>query len=128
MQVKKQQLALDMEHLNDPWEIGKGVWQVWILPTYLFSFYAEYMLSRFSHVWFVVLWTVAHQASLGFSRQEYWSGLPCHLPGIFPARDTSCEMPGWMKHKPESRLLEKYQPHQICRLYHCNDRMKREPK
>ena len=27
---------------------------------------------------FVTLWTVAHQApvSLGFSRQEYWSGLP----------------------------------------------------
>jgi len=27
--------------------------------------------------------TVAHQASLsmGFSRQEYWSGLPCPLPG-----------------------------------------------
>ena len=26
----------------------------------------------------VTLWTVAHQASLsmGFSRQEYWSGLP----------------------------------------------------
>ena len=32
------------------------------------------------------LWTVAHQASLsmGFSRQEYWSGLPCPPPGNFP--------------------------------------------
>ena len=29
------------------------------------------------------LWTVAHQAplSMGFSRQEYWSGLPCLSPG-----------------------------------------------
>ena len=29
------------------------------------------------------LWTVAHQAPLpmGFSRQEYWSGLPCPPPG-----------------------------------------------
>ena len=29
---------------------------------------------------------VAHQASLsmGFSRQEYWSGLPCHSPGDLP--------------------------------------------
>ena len=29
------------------------------------------------------LWTVAHQAplSMGFSRQEYWSGLPCPPPG-----------------------------------------------
>ena len=28
-------------------------------------------------------WTVAHQAplSMGFSRQEYWSGLPCPSPG-----------------------------------------------
>ena len=31
-------------------------------------------------------WTVAHQASLsvGFSRQEYWSGLPCPPPGDLP--------------------------------------------
>ena len=30
-------------------------------------------------------WTVAHQAplSLGCSRQEHWSGLPCSPPGIF---------------------------------------------
>ena len=33
----------------------------------------------------VTLWTVAHQAplSMGFSRQEYWSGLFCPLLGIF---------------------------------------------
>ena len=32
------------------------------------------------------LWIVANQASLsmGFSRQEYWSGLPCPAPGIEP--------------------------------------------
>ena len=31
---------------------------------------------------FATLWTVAHQASLslGFSRQEYWSGLPFPSP------------------------------------------------
>ena len=35
---------------------------------------------------FVMLWTVAHQASLsmGFSRQEYWSGLPCLPLGNLP--------------------------------------------
>ena len=41
------------------------------------------MLSRFSCVrLFVTLWTVTHQAPLstGFSRQEYWSGLPCSPP------------------------------------------------
>ena len=45
------------------------------------------MLSRFSHVQlFAILWTVAHQAplSMGFSRQEYWSGLPCSPPGDLP--------------------------------------------
>ena len=45
------------------------------------------MLSCFSRVWLLVtLWTVAHQAplSMGFSRQEYWSGLPCLPPGDLP--------------------------------------------
>ena len=45
------------------------------------------VLSRFSCVWlFVILWTVAHQAplSMSFSRQEYWSGLPCPPPGDLP--------------------------------------------
>ena len=45
------------------------------------------MLSQFSGVeLFVTPWTVAHQAPLstGFSRQEYWSGLPCPPPGALP--------------------------------------------
>ena len=35
---------------------------------------------------FVTLWTIALQAplSMGFSRQEYWSGLPCLPPGDLP--------------------------------------------
>ena len=35
---------------------------------------------------FVTPWTVAHQAplSMGFSRQEYWSGLPFLSPGNLP--------------------------------------------
>ena len=42
------------------------------------------VLSHFRHAWlFVTLWTAARQAplSMGFSRQEYWSGLPCSPPG-----------------------------------------------
>ena len=45
------------------------------------------VLSHFSHVgFFVIAWTVALQAplALGFSRQEYWSGLPCPPPGDLP--------------------------------------------
>ena len=41
------------------------------------------LLSRFSRVRLcVTLWTAAHQAPLstGFSRQEYWSGLPFPSP------------------------------------------------
>ena len=49
------------------------------------------MLSRFSCVQvFATLWTVALQALLcmGFSRQEYWNGLPCSLlQGIFQTRE-----------------------------------------
>ena len=44
-------------------------------------------LSSFSRVRvFAALWTVAHQAplSMGFSRQEYWSGLPYPPPGDLP--------------------------------------------
>ena len=35
---------------------------------------------------FVTPWTVARQApwSMGFPRQEYWSGLPCPPPGGLP--------------------------------------------
>ena len=35
---------------------------------------------------FVIPWTVAHQAllSIGFSSQEYWSGLPFPPPGDLP--------------------------------------------
>ena len=42
------------------------------------------VLSCFSHVRpFVTPWTVAHQVllSMGFSRQEYWNGLPRPPPG-----------------------------------------------
>ena len=56
---------------------------LYIHPTFL-HYEHVYVLSCFSCVWFfVTLWTVAHQVSLslGFSRQEYWSGLPCPPPG-----------------------------------------------
>ena len=45
------------------------------------------VLSRFGHVsLFAILWPIAHHALLftGFSRQRYWSGLPCSPPGALP--------------------------------------------
>ena len=44
-------------------------------------------VKSLSHVWhFATPWTVAYQASpsMGFSRQEYWSGLPFPSPGDLP--------------------------------------------
>ena len=49
------------------------------------------MLSCFSHVRLCeTLWTAAHQAplSMGFSMQEYWSGLSCPSPGNLPGQRT----------------------------------------
>ena len=52
--------------------------------TFLLSVLLCYLLSCFSCVrLFAAPWIVARQAplSIGFSRQEYWSGLPCPPPG-----------------------------------------------
>jgi len=61
------------------------------------------VLSHLRHVrLFATPWTIAHQAplSMGFSREEYWSGLPCppprHLtdPGIEPVSPMSPALAG----------------------------------
>ena len=47
----------------------------------------EKKMKSLSHVqFFVTLWPVARQASpaMGFSRQEYWSGLPFSSPWDLP--------------------------------------------
>ena len=49
--------------------------------------FVQYGMCVLSHVrLFVTPWTVAHQAllSMGFSRQEYWSGFSCPPPGDLP--------------------------------------------
>ena len=71
---------------------------------------------------FATPWTVAHQAPLskGFSRQEYWSGLPFPSPGDLPDREIeprcpalqvdalTSEPPGkpTLSHKGNPRILE----------------------
>ena len=54
------------------------------------------MLTHFSHFQlFVTPWTVACQVplSIGFSRQEYWSGLPFCSPGppLAPPKGPTCQ-------------------------------------
>ena len=53
-------------------------------------------MKSFSRVQlFSTLWTVAYQASpsMGFSRQEYWSGLPFPSPGDLPDPGTEPGFP-----------------------------------
>ena len=86
--------------------IGSGIWtrdlhfypqEIWCMtpPISLWETVAwrmrVCMLSRFSYVRLCkTLWTTAHQAplSMGFSRQEYRSGLLCRPPGDLPEPGT----------------------------------------
>ena len=68
-------------------------WQHWALPywgQFLFLFCMPAQSLSCVRL-FVSLWTVAHQAplSMGFSSQEYWSGLPWPPP-ILKSYSTSC--------------------------------------
>jgi len=63
----------------ESWTIKKA--ECWRIDVF------ELVLSHFSHVWlFATPWIPARQAplSMGFSRQEYWSGLPFPSPGDLP--------------------------------------------
>ena len=80
MQVKKQQLKVDTEQWTGStyWEMTTSkLWDVTLLLELLCTLLL--LLSRFSRVRLCATpQMAAHQAppSLGFSRQEYWSGLP----------------------------------------------------
>ena len=66
-------------------------------------------VTSLSHVrLFATSWTVAYQASLsmGFSRQEYWSGLPFPSPGDLP--DPGIE-PSLLHCRPSEPPGKKYQ-------------------
>ena len=86
-------------------------------------------LSRFSVQnvqLFATLWTVALQAplSMEYSRQEYWSGLPCPPPGDLPnpgMESTSLTFPAltgrfftssatWQAQKPTSEVIQSCLP------------------
>ena len=76
-------------HDNNYNESGRELWEV--IDTFM-----VFMVVMFSHTYACVhatslqscltLWTVAHQAplSMGFSRQEYCSGLPFPPPRDLP--------------------------------------------
>ena len=73
------------------------------------------MLSPFSYVQlFATPWTVACQTHLpmGFSRQEYWTGLPCSPPGDPPNPGVEPKSPASPALQADSLLLSYQQsPH-----------------
>ena len=70
----------------------------------------------------VYIWVRKQQLELDMEQQtgskqekEYIKAVYCHPAYLTYMQSTSCEMPGWINHKLESRLLgEIYKP-QICR-------------
>ena len=84
------------------------------------------MLSRFSHVQlFATLWTVAHRAplSMGFSWQEYWSGLLCPPPPFRQATQINTLLLLWalspaLQHVTLN-LLFSAKFSQLCFLFCC---------
>ena len=56
----------------------------WVAMSFSKAWKWKVEVKSLSHVWLLAtLWTAAYQAplSMGFSRQEYWSGLPLPSPG-----------------------------------------------
>ena len=64
------------------------------------SLWKKWKCSSLSHVWlYVTLWTVSHQAplSIGFSRQQYWSGCHSLLQGVFLTQGSKlCLLWSWI--------------------------------
>ena len=59
---------------------------------------------------------------------EYVKAVYCHLAYLTYIQNTSWEMPGWMKHKLESRLPGKIPITSICRWHHPYGRKRKRTK
>ena len=75
----------------------------------------EFKVKSLSRVrLFAALWALAYQASLsmGFSRQEYWSGLPFPSPGDCPNSGTEPGSPTLqadaLPSEPPGKLVEEF--------------------
>ena len=56
--------------------------------------------------------------------KEYVKAVYCHPVYLPYMHSTSCEMPGWIRHKLESRLPGETSRPQICRFYHSKSKTK----
>ena len=97
-----------------------GQFGLTVSPCQTFYQYVHaYVLIHFSPVQlFATLRTVARQAplSMGFSRQEYWSGLPCPPAGDLPIARIEPRSPVAPALQADSLLLN----HQGRPKYHFN--------
>ena len=79
----------------------------WVAISFSNAWKWEVKLKSLSHVWLLATsWTAAHQAplSMGFPRQEYWSGVPSPSPILLAASSkTTLEASPWAE---EMRILE----------------------
>ena len=90
-------IVTSTEKQEQPWVESYSQLHFYVEEAKVYTKQSVCMRSHFTCVQlFVRLWTAASQAllSMGFSRQEYWSGLPCLPPGdlshsgtepVFPA-------------------------------------------
>ena len=79
---------------SPPGSAGPGILQAraleWVAISFSNAWKWKVKVKSLSCVWlFATLWTAAHQAllSMGFSRQEYWSGVP--LPSPITSQESS---------------------------------------
>ena len=82
--------------------------------------FCVFMLSHFSHIWvFATPWPVAHQTplSMEFSRQEYWSGLPCPPPGALP--DPGMELVSPMSPALSGRIFTAHTTREAQSILRC---------
>ena len=115
MQVKKQQLELDMEQQID-FTSGKE----YIKAVYCHPVYLTYMQST--------SWEMLEQQIDSTSGKEYIKAVYCHPVYLTYMQSTSWEMLDWMKHKLESRLLRELSITWVCRWHHTYGRKWRRTK
>ena len=86
----------------------------WVAISFSNAWKWKVKVKSLSHVWLLATpWTIAHQAppSMGFSRQEYWSGLPFSSPGDLPNQGIEPGSPPWQADSLPSVLPGKPRSH-----------------
>ena len=116
--IKKQKItsvSKDMEKLEHLCTVGEIIFFNFLLQTIFYSFILLLLLSHFSRVQHCATQqTAAHQAppSVGFSRQEDWSGVPSPSPSfilvkfIFGCAGSSLQRTGFLQQQEVEATLQ----------------------